>query len=47
MAWGDVQILKKIHPKADVWFLRITLITGVLLILQIIFQLSTAIGLLR
>ena len=47
MAWEELHILKKIHPKADVYFLRLALIAGVILILQILMQLGTAIGLLR
>lgn len=47
MAWEELHILRKIHPNADKYFLRIALIAGVLLILQMLVQLSTAIGLLR
>jgi hypothetical protein len=47
MAWEQLHILKKLHPKADVYFLRIAMISGVILILQILLQLITAIGLLK
>ena len=47
MALGDVKILKKIHPKADIYFLRIAMLGGVILILQMISQVMTAIGLLK
>ena len=43
----DVEILKKIHPKADVYFLRLAMVCGFLMIVQIIYQISTAIGLLK
>ena len=50
MGWDvrkDVEILKKIHPKADIYFLRLAMICGFLMIVQILFQISTAIGLLK
>jgi len=47
MAWEELHILKKIHPKADIYFLRIALITGVILILKILMQLTTAIKLIN
>ena len=47
MAWEELHILKKLHPKADVYFLRFAMIAGVILILQILVQLVTAIGLLK
>ncbi len=47
MAWEELHILKKLHPKADVYFLRVAMIAGVILILQILVQLVTAIGLLK
>jgi len=47
MAWEELHILKKIHPKADVYFLRIAMIFGVMLIVQILMQMVTAIGLLK
>jgi hypothetical protein len=47
MPLGDVKILKKIHPKADIYFLRIAMLGGIILILQMISQVITAIGLLK
>jgi hypothetical protein len=47
MAWEEFHILKKLHPKADVYLLRVAMIAGVMLIMQILMQLVTAIGLLK
>jgi len=47
MAWEQLVILKKIHPKADVYLLRAAVIAGVMLIVQILVQMVTAIGLLK
>jgi hypothetical protein len=52
MAWKgidihkDVEVLRKFHPKADVYFLRVAVFGGLVLILQVLYQISTAIGLL-
>jgi hypothetical protein len=43
----DVQILKKLHPKADIYLLRIAAGGGAIMIVQILWQISTAIGLLK
>jgi hypothetical protein len=51
MAWKgidihkDVEVLKKLHPKGDVYFLRVAVFGGLLLIVQVLYQISTAIGL--
>ena len=47
MAWDELKILKKIHPKADIYLLRLSVVAGVLLILQILSQIYTTIGLLK
>ena len=47
MAWEELKILKKIHPKADMYFMRLAMIAGVLLILQMLSQIYTTIGLLK
>jgi hypothetical protein len=47
MVWKEFRILQKIHPKADLYFMRLAVVAGVLLILQILVQLTTAIDLLR
>ena len=43
----NVEILKKLHPNADVYFLRVAALFGLILIVQILYQISTAIGLLK
>jgi len=47
MAWEELHILKKIHPKADIYFLRTAMIFGVILVLKILTQLTTVIELLK
>jgi hypothetical protein len=53
MAWyefkieNDLKILKKIHPKADVYFMRVAYFIAVLLIVQLLAQVSTATSLLK
>lgn len=43
----NVEILKKIHPKADIYFLRLAMVCGFGLLIQILYQMSTAITLLK
>ena len=53
MAWKgidihkDVEILRKIHPRADVYFLRVAAFCGLIMIVTVLHQISTAIGLLK
>lgn len=47
MAWEELHILRKIHPNADKYFLRVALIAGMVLVVQMLMQVTTAIGLLR
>jgi hypothetical protein len=43
----NVEILKKLHPKADIYFLRVAAAFGLILIVQMLLQMTTAIGLLK